>query len=155
MNRYLRFRIVAPLALVLTLMLLPTAQANNRDVCRVAQAGHSRFTDDYRYFIRAFTAEHTDNAEQWVILMRESLSRWGRRVRNTTASTEAGRRARRAVLRLISRSRGGVRLFNDAVALQRADLREQALDTFTMGQGVLAEAAERAVPRLRAIRCGR
>lgn len=155
MNRYLRFGIAAPLAVAMTLMLIPAAQANNRDVCRAAQAGHARFTEDYRYFIRAFTAENSDNAEQWTIIMRYSLSRWRSRVLDTNASTEAGKRARRAVLVLIARSRAGVRLFDDAIDLQRSDLREAALETFTDGQQVLAEAAEHALPRLRAIGCGR
>jgi hypothetical protein len=59
------------------------------------------------------------------------------------------------VLRMIARSRDGVDLFIEAVDLQRADRREQALDAFTDGQRLLAQAAERALPRLRAIGCGR
>ena len=155
MRRPIRFALGAPLAVALILALAPTAQAGNSEVCRAARAGHTAFTDDYRHFIAAFTAGNTDRAEQWTVFMRDSLSRWRSRVRHASGSTPAGRRARRAVLRMIARSRDGVVLFIDAVAFQRADLREQALDSFTAGQQELAEAAERALPRLRAIGCGR
>lgn len=152
----LRFRIAAPLAVALALILVPAAQANDARVCQVAQTGHAGFTDDYLSFTRAFTAENTDNARQWVTVMYISLSSWRRSMLNTNHSTRAGKKARKAVLLWIKRSRiGGVDLLSEAVTLQAQDLRDEARNAFIDGQRKLAHAAELVLPRLRAIDCGR
>jgi 3-hydroxyisobutyrate dehydrogenase-like beta-hydroxyacid dehydrogenase len=154
MNRFLRFRIAAPVALAVTLMLAPAAQANNADVCQAAKHGHAAFTDDYRYFVTAFTAENTDDAEFGVDLMRDDLRLWRNRVREANPSNPRGVAARGAVLKLISRSRLGVADFSEAVNSQRANDREVALDFFIGGQRILARAAVKVQPRLQAIGCG-
>lgn len=155
MHHSLRFKIVAPLAVALALLLAPAAQANNADVCQAAKAGHAAFTEDYEFFVRAFTAENSYNADQGANLMSAGLSSWRNRMRNTTASTPNGWKARKAVLRLIKRSRYVVvDLFMEAVRLQVAGHRDGALDFFVGGQRVLAKSAIRVVPRLRAINCG-
>ena len=155
MIRALRLGIVAPLALALALMLVPAARANNAGVCQKAKRGHAAFTEDYEFFVRAFTAENSDNADQWTDVMRGTLSLWRQRMLNTTASTPDGQRARTAVLALINRSRYAVvNFFMEAVRLQRADQRDGALDFFVGGQRRLATATALALPRLRAIGCG-
>ena len=153
MLRSLRFQIIAPLVVTLALGLVPAAQAANADVCRAAKRGHAAFTDDYRYFVTAFTAERTDDAELGVDLMRHDLRSWRPRVRNTIASTPRGVAARKAVLKLIERSRLAVEMFSDAVRDQRVNERETALDYFMGGQNVLAGATADALPRLQAIGC--
>jgi len=155
MHHSLRVKIVAPLALALALMLAPAAQAGNAAVCHKAKAGHAAFTEDYEFFIRAFTAENSDNADQWTEVMRGTLSLWRQRMLNTRASSPKGWRAREAVLNLIKRSRYAVvDLFMEAVRLQREGQRDAALDFFVGGQRVLAKSAIRVVPRLRPINCG-
>ena len=154
MNRSLRRKIVAPLALALALMLAPAAQAGNAAVCQAAKRGHAAFTDDYRYFVTAFTAEHTDDAEFGVDLMRDDLRLWRNRVRNTNASTPRGVAARKAVLTMIKRSRDGVTTLAIAVGWQQIGERDAALDAFIGGQRSLAHAAAAVQPRLRAINCG-
>lgn len=79
MNRSLRFQIAAPLAVALALLLAPAAQANDADVCQAAKAGHAAFTEDYEFFVRAFTAENSDNADQWANFMSGGLSSWRNR----------------------------------------------------------------------------
>jgi hypothetical protein len=155
MNRSLRFKIVAPLALALALVLAPAAQAGNAAVCQKAKAGHAAFTEDYEFFIRAFTAENSGNADQWTDVMRGTLALWRQRMLNTRASTPKGWRAREAVLHLIKSSRlAVVNNFIPAVELQREGQRDGALDFFTGGQVRLARAAKDVLPRLRAIGCG-
>ena len=154
MIRAVRLRIVAPLALALALMLAPAAQADDDRVCQKAKGGHAAFTEDYEFFVRAFTAENSDRAEQWTIVMRGTLSRWRQSMLNTRASTENGQRARKAVLTLIGRSRYAVvNFFDEAIDLQRANQRDGALDFFVGGQRRLARAAALALPSLRAIDC--
>jgi hypothetical protein len=135
--------------------LAPAVQAGNAAVCDKAKAGHRAFTEDYEFFVRAFTAENSGNADQWANVMDATLSLWRQRMLNTRASTRKGWRAREAVLNLIKSSRFAVvNNFMPAVELQREGQRDGALDFFTGGQLRLARAAEDVLPRLRAIGCG-
>lgn len=135
-------------------MLAPAAQAGNAAVCQEAKRGHAAFTDDYRYFVTAFTAENTDDAELGVDLMRDDLRSWRNRVRNIIASTRRGVAARKAVLTMIKRSRDAVLTLALAVGYQQIRERDAALDAFIGGQRSLARAAALVQPRLRAINCG-